>query len=106
MLLTGCASSTRFATLTNGACSAFPAPAVQIKGRTQADQRWADETTEAGIAGCGWKRPARRPAAMDARPVAAAPVPEIEPLPPTAFVRHHWWDRFRKPRAAVPAEGG
>lgn len=105
MLLTGCASNKEFATLTGGACSAFPEPAYQIKGRTKTDQRWADETTEAGVAGCGWKRPAHRPVAMDAKP-AVVPAVAIEPAPASKPAKRHWWNRIfhRKPPAEV--QGG
>jgi hypothetical protein len=82
MLLTGCAG-TKFATLTDGACKAFPRPAYQIKGATRYDQKWADETTEVGISGCGWKRPVRRPAYLNPMPVKApaAAAPSAQPAP-------------------------
>jgi hypothetical protein len=107
MSLTGCASNRQFATLTGGACSAFPAPTVQIKGRTSMDQRWADETTEAGVAGCGWKRPARRPASLDARPRAAAPALEtVAPAPAAAPpAKRNFWHWFRR-RPPANTQGG
>lgn len=106
ILLTGCASNERFATLTSGACSAFPRPAYQVRGRTSFDQRWADETTEAGVAGCGWKRPAHRPASMDARPPAAAAVPAIAvEAPPAPAKKLHWYNLLPRPRPKE-VEGG
>lgn len=81
MLLTGCAS-TKFATLTDGACKAFPRPVYQIKGATRYDQKWADETTEVGISGCGWKRPDRRPSYLNPMPVKTPAPIQTEPVPP------------------------
>ena len=41
------------------------------------DQDWIDSQVEGGIGGCGWQRPAARPAALDAaparKPVLVAP---------------------------------
>lgn len=79
--LMACASNHDLATLSNGACSAFPRPVYQVKGKTSYDQRWADETTEAGVAGCHWKRPARRPASLDPMPVKAPVVSTVKPWP-------------------------
>lgn len=80
LLLMGCASNRDLATLSDGACSAFPRPTYQVKGRTAYDQRWADKTTEAGIAGCRWKRPLKRPASlMPVKAPIAAPLPPKKP---------------------------
>jgi hypothetical protein len=84
-LLAGCAS-TKFATLSDGACKAFPRPEYQVKGATRYDQKWVDETTEAGVAGCGWNRPAHRPTYLNPMPVKApiaapAPWPDAVPMP-------------------------
>ena len=40
---------------------------TQIAGRTSYDQDWIDGNVEAGVGGCGWKRPAARPPGLDAR---------------------------------------
>jgi hypothetical protein len=96
ILASGCATSHNFATLSNGACSAFPAPKYQIKGQTSYDQKWADKTTEAGVAGCDWKRPAKRPASLNPKPVAA----KLEPDPAPTTFKKRWYDRFLKHRAA------
>jgi hypothetical protein len=92
MLLAGCAHNDGFATLTGvngtgGACSAFEAPKYAIAGKTAYDQKWADKTTEAGVAGCKWKRPQPRPALLDAKPMPVKALPAKKP---------HWYDRFRK----------
>ena len=80
-LLAGCATDGQFATLSKGACEAFPRPQYQIKGKTSYDQKWSDEVTEAGVAGCKWQRPDRRPAELDApkMPVKAPPAPPKKP---------------------------
>jgi len=86
MLLAGCAN-TKFATLTDGACKAFPRPVYQIKGATRYDQKWADETTEVGVAGCGWKRPEHRPAYLNPMPVKApAVIAAPQPASPLVIV--------------------
>jgi hypothetical protein len=97
ILLAGCADKNRFASLTGsdgkggGACSAFEAPKYQIKGKTPYDQQWADKTTEAGVAGCQWQRPAPRPPEMDAPP----PTP-VAATAPASKPKRHWYDRFRR----------
>jgi hypothetical protein len=95
MLCAACAHNPdKFSTLEGvtgnggGACSAFPRPQYQVKGQTVFDQRWADETTEAGVAGCGWKRPQARPASL--MPVKPSPV-----LPsPKATFKRRWLGKF------------
>lgn len=76
ILLGACAHNPNKAQLRSldGACNAFPKPVYQVKGKTPYDQQWADEVTEAGVAGCQWKRPAKRPAALDAPKAKKAPV--------------------------------
>lgn len=90
-LCAGCATSGNFATLSSGACSAFPPPQYQIKGQTSYDQKWADETTEAGVAGCSWHRPKARPPSLKA-PIAALP-------PPKATFRQRWLTLHFRERA-------
>jgi hypothetical protein len=96
--LTACADKNRFASLTGtdgqggGACSAFERPQYQIRGATSYDQKWADKTTEAGVAGCSWPRPEARPHELDAKPL-------IVKAPPKAAKRR-WYDRFRKAKTS------
>lgn len=73
VLISGCASKDKFASLTgpDGACSAFTPPPYVVKGKTRYDQQWVDTQTEAGVAGCGFKRPGPRPASIDAKPTVA-----------------------------------
>lgn len=89
-VLSGCATNRSFATLESGACSAFPRPQYQVKGETSYDQRWADETTEAGVAGCGWKRPQTRPANL---------MPVKAPSAKATF-KQRWLGKFFRERAA------
>lgn len=84
----GCASNQKFATLQDGACNAFPRPQFQVKGQTSYDQRWADETTEAGVAGCGWHRPQVRPASLT----------PSQPSPKATF-KQRWLHKFFRDRA-------
>lgn len=73
-----------------GESRVITAPEYSLKGATPYDQEWIDETTEAGIAGLGWKRPKPRPASFDAKPVVKAAAPK-----PATF-KERWW---RKPTA-------
>ena len=99
-LASGCAHKSSFQTFSGaqghgvGACSAFEAPQYQIKGQTGYDQKWADKTTEAGVAGCDWKRPAKRPASLNPKPVLVKDDPA-----PTTF-KKRWYDRFLKHKTA------
>jgi hypothetical protein len=92
----GCAGSLP-ASVAGGECKIFAPPDYAIRGKTQKDQNWIDDTEEAGIAGCKWSRP-------KARPVAAAPVKKVkvDPLPPVKStvpapppVKKHWWQRLK-----------
>jgi hypothetical protein len=42
-----------------GECDVFRDPGFAVQGRRLADKQWIGRTQEAGIAVCGWKRPAR-----------------------------------------------
>lgn len=64
----------------------FVAPAEQIIGANRQSQEWADDMTERGIAGCGWKRPApskQKPfgAALARTVIGGAPTIEVHPAP-------------------------
>lgn len=58
--LTACATS-QPASVKGGECRVFTAPLYAIRGVDKYSQDWADDNTEAGIASCRWKRPARAP---------------------------------------------
>lgn len=85
-LLTGCATSKALTTFggeaegVGGACDAFPRPEYQVLGKTPYDQEFADKTTEAGVAGCKWKRPAARPPELDKAPVVASKPAPVKKL--------------------------
>ena len=49
-----------------GSCAVFERPPYAVKGKTLYDQNVADNFVESGVAGCNWKRPAARPASLDA----------------------------------------
>jgi hypothetical protein len=51
-----------------GSCSVFERPPYVVQGKTAYDQGVADNFVESGVAGCHWKRPAPRPASIDAAP--------------------------------------
>lgn len=78
-LLGGCASKGP-ASIAGGECKIFERPAYAVRGHKQYDQDWIDSQVEGGIGGCGWKRPAARPAAIDgAAAVRHAPAPDKKP---------------------------
>jgi hypothetical protein len=56
------------ASVKGGECRVFERPQYAVLGKRQYDQRWIDGNVEAGVGACGWKRPAKRPAALDAMP--------------------------------------
>lgn len=92
IVLSACATTNQnFATLQRGACVAFPRAPYQVKGQTSFDQRWADETIEAEVVGCGFKRPQARPATL-------MPVKVVKPSPKATFKRK-WLGRFFRNRA-------
>lgn len=84
---------------------ALKGPEIAVKGATDFDQRWIDETTEAGIAALGWQRPGPRPPEWD-KPLSKRPsIAAVVEGPPPAKKKPRWRDRFlRKGPAAV--EGG
>jgi hypothetical protein len=91
MLLTACAGTPRVASVQGGEKHALTGPEYAIKGATQYDQNWIDETTEAGVSALGWKRPKPRPPHFDAKPIPVKAAPP--PITPNAQVsrRFPWW---------------
>ncbi|WP_439392553.1 hypothetical protein ACRQ5Q_24320 [Bradyrhizobium sp. PMVTL-01] len=73
-------------------CSAFERPLYAVVGKTAYDQLWINRITEAGVAGCGWERPAVRPAVLEEKPV---PTPKAPP----ASRWQKFKSKFRKPVA-------
>lgn len=53
--LAGCAGTVGPASV-KGECRLFRAPVTPLKGADQATENYLDDTVEAGVAGCGWKR--------------------------------------------------
>lgn len=95
MLLTGCAGSLP-ASVSGGECKIFAPPDYAIRGKTQVDQNWIDDTEEAGIAACKWSRPKARPVPATVK-TKATPLPPVKssvPAPPP--VKKHWWQRLKK----------
>ncbi|WP_375414609.1 hypothetical protein [uncultured Bradyrhizobium sp.] len=66
-VLAGC-QTTGPASVKGGECRIFERPEYAIRGKRQYDQDWIDGNIEAGVGGCGWKRPKARPASFDAAP--------------------------------------
>lgn len=57
----------------------FEAPQFAVRGQTRYDQNWIDGNTEAGVAGCGWKRPQVRPAELGRAAAPRAPIAKKKP---------------------------
>jgi hypothetical protein len=75
LMLAGC-QTTGPASVKGGECRIFERPEYAVLGKRQYDQDWIDGNVEAGVGGCGWKRPKARPASFDAVPgQKAAPAP-------------------------------
>lgn len=88
MLLSGCVTDGKFATLSNGACGSLPRAEYQIRGSDNYSQRWADKTVEAEVSGCGFNRPKARPIEK----------PVIVKTQKAAF-KQRWLSRFFRERA-------
>jgi hypothetical protein len=71
VLLAGC-ETTGPMSIAGSECKIFERPPYAVRGVRQYDQNWIDSQVEGGIGACGWKRPAARPASMDAPAAAAA----------------------------------
>ena len=65
-ILAGCAGNNLPCSVAGGECRVFEPPKYAVAGRTSYDQDWIDGNVEAGVGGCGWKRPAARPPGLDA----------------------------------------
>lgn len=72
-LLAGCAARGP-ASIAGGECRIFEAPKYEVRGQRDYDQDWIDSQVEGGVGGCKWKRPAPRPAELEAAP---APQPAV-----------------------------
>lgn len=85
LLLTGCASTPPRGSVVGGECKLFHTPTYAVKGKTEYDQEYVDDVTEALVRGCKQPRPKARPASLDA-PKAAIPAA----APPK---KKHWWEK-------------
>lgn len=78
-MVAACAT-TDIGSIVGGECRLVKSPQYQVIGRTNYDQVWINETTEAIISGCGQPRPMVRPASLDApRPKGVAAAPKAKP---------------------------
>ena len=71
--LAGCAGIKPPASVAKGECRVFEPPPYEVLGKTPYDQDYIDGNVEAGVGGCGWKRPAARPPGLDAKTNKPAP---------------------------------
>lgn len=73
--LGGCATAPQ-GSIAGGECKFLERPVYAVRGARQYDQDWIDSTIEGGVGACGWRRPAPRPAELD----APVPVPRAKPV--------------------------
>jgi hypothetical protein len=98
LLLAGCASRGP-ASIAGGECRIFERPPYEVRGKKPYDQDWIDSQVEGGVGGCQWKRPAPRPAELDA-PASKA---QASPARRKSLIRRIR-DRVRPPaQPAIPA---
>lgn len=104
ILLAGCANN-QFATL-KSAGQSLPQAQYRVLGKTRYDQLWIDKTIEVEVASLGHKRPAARPAALDASPrsvkaiIMEQPEPgafEAKTSPVVTVQKPTVWQRVRHP---------
>jgi hypothetical protein len=98
--LAGCAGTKLPASVKGGECRVFEPPKYAIAGRTSYDQDWIDGNVEAGVGGCGWKRPAPRPPGLDAK--TNKPAPHKAPKKKPGFLARVKAHVTGKPVAPVP----
>ena len=97
-LLSGCMQ--HFQSSIAGTCKVFERPPYAVRGATPYDQNVADNFVEGGVAACNWKRPAPRPASLDA-PVKGGAV-AVVPVKRKGFIKRIR-DRVLPARAEPPA---
>lgn len=69
-LLTACFGAKLPASVSEGTCKVFPAPAQEVRGKGRSDQVWINDTIESGVAACHWPRPRAATAAKKRPPKA------------------------------------
>jgi hypothetical protein len=66
--LAGCMETFKGGSIENGESKVFERPPYVVKGKRPYDQSWIDSQIEGGVSAFHWKRPAPRPASLDAPP--------------------------------------
>jgi hypothetical protein len=83
-MLAACSGNSLPASVLGGECKVFERPEYVVRGAKRYDQNWIDGNIEAGVGGCGWKRPKPRPASFDTTSpgsaVATSPAPPVKKL--------------------------
>jgi hypothetical protein len=80
ILLAGCATTSKAPATVQAECSLLRDPGFPVRGSRDKDQKWITRTQEAGIASCGWPRPAPEkevPTVAEAPALAPAPPPPV-----------------------------
>lgn len=98
VVLAGCAT-TGVGSVKGGECRLFERPQYAVKGLRRYDQDWIDGNIEAGVGGCGWKRPAARPASLDGKLPAV-----VKRKPPRKSIIRRIKDKIIPKAVAKPIE--
>lgn len=102
-MLGGCAAKGP-ASIAGGECKIFERPEYAVRGAKPYDQDWIDSQVEGGVGGCGWKRPAARPASIDGSPATRhAPAPTKRPGLVSRFKDRIIWPKPKPVPSGVPA---
>lgn len=91
-MLAGCAAPPE-GSVAGGECKIVHTPSYAVRGKTNYDQEWIDDTSEALVRGCKQARPKARPVSIDNPPRL-----QIKMTSPTTGVtvkpkKKHWWQR-------------
>jgi hypothetical protein len=102
LLLAGCDPQTLKGSIAGGECRIFERPAYVVRGVRRYDQDWIDSQVEGGVGGCGWARPAPRPAELDAPGAAVATSVSVKPAKKRGVVARIKAAVHREPDAVPP----
>jgi hypothetical protein len=102
--IAGCAGTNLPASVAGGECRVFERPEYVVKGARRYDQNWIDGNIEAGVGACGWKRPAARPASVDATDtIPPPPAPQVSRARRVMNALRHPIKSYKAHRAAKKA---
>ena len=99
--LAGCFETIK-GSIAGGECRVFEAPKYAVRGYRSYDQDWIDGNIEAGVGGCGWKRPAVRPVSLDVVPGQKKIVASVKKRGLIKRIKERVWPKAAAPVVVVP----